>query len=103
MCSSDLPLHAIAVAAPGAGAGMALLAWLGGGAVGTGRLRTVGASPWQVGLAVAGEVAAVALLFVAAHAVWRRLAGDASPDIVEDTDEDAEDDDLASVGVADED
>jgi hypothetical protein len=35
--------------------------------------------------------------------VWRRLAGDASPDVVEDTDEDAEDDDLASVGVADED
>ena len=79
---------------------MAFLAWLGGGAVGTGRLRTVGASPWQVGLAVAGEVAAVALLFVAAHAVWQRLAGDASPDVVEDT---AEDDDLASVGVADED
>jgi len=103
LAPGDYPLHAIAVAAPGAGAGMALLAWLGGGAVGTGRLRTVGASPWQVGLAVAGEVTAVALLFVAAHAVWRRLAGDASPDIVEDTDEDAEDDDLASVGVADED
>jgi hypothetical protein len=106
LAPGDDPLHAVAVAAPGAGAGMALLAWLGGGAVGTGRLRTVGASPWQVGLAVAGEVAAVALLCVAAHAVWWRLAGDDPPDVGDEDaldDEDADDDDLAAVGVADED
>lgn len=99
LAPGDGPLHAVAVAAPGAGAGMALLAWLGGGEVGTGRLRTVGASPWQVGLAVAGEVAAVALLFVAAQAARRRLAGDAPADVVDDDTADA---DLASVGVADE-
>ena len=103
LAPGDDPLHAVAVAAPGAGAGMALLAWLGGGAVGTGRLRTVGASPWQVGLAVAGEVAAVALLFVAAHALWRRLAADRPLDVIDEDPFDDEDDDLAAVGVADED
>lgn len=67
-------LRAVAVAASLSGAAMAVLAWLGGGAVGTGRLRTVGASPWQTGLAVAGAIAASALVAVAARAIWMWLA-----------------------------
>ena len=38
-----------------------LAAWLAGGAIGSGRLSAVGASPWQFGLAVAGGAAAVAV------------------------------------------
>jgi Family of unknown function (DUF6350) len=69
LAGRDYGLRAVAVAAAASGCGMAVLAWLGGGAVGSGRLRTVGASPWRVGLAVAGEIAAVALVYVA----WRAL------------------------------
>jgi hypothetical protein len=47
-------------AAATAGLVMFVLAWQGGGAIGGGRLRTVGASPWQVGLFVAAEIALVA-------------------------------------------
>lgn len=51
----------IAAAAAGtAGAMMVLLAWQGGGGIGSGRLHTVGASPWRLGLFVAVELAAVA-------------------------------------------
>lgn len=41
----------------GSGAVLALLAWQSGGPLGGGRLTDVGPSPWQVGLAVAAEVA----------------------------------------------
>jgi hypothetical protein len=64
----------VAVAAGSAGLGMAVLAWLGGGAVGSGRLHTIGASPWQVGLAVAGEVAVVGLGYLAVRALRSRTA-----------------------------
>jgi hypothetical protein len=69
LAGRDHGLRGVAVAAAAGGCGMAVLAWLGGGAVGSGRLRTVGASPWRVGLAVAGEIAAVALVYV----TWRAL------------------------------
>ena len=62
----------VAVAAGVAGCGMALLAWLGGGAVGSGRLHTIGASPWQVGLAVAGEIAVVGIVYLAGRALRHR-------------------------------
>lgn len=53
----------------GTGVVLALLAWQSGGPLGGGRLVDVGPSPWQVGLAVALEVAAGA---AAAAAVVRR-------------------------------
>lgn len=67
-----------AVAVSVAGCGMALLAWLGGGAIGGGRLSVVGASPWQVGLAVAGEIAAVALAYFGVQ--WLRSGRDRAAD-----------------------
>lgn len=56
-----------------------VLAWQGGGSIGSGRLSAFGASPWQFGLSVAGAVAAVAVAAVAALAVlgWWRARGDA--------------------------
>lgn len=68
----------VAVAVAVAGCGMALLAWLGGGAIGTGRLRTVGASPWQVGLTVAGEIATVALAYLGVRWLRRDRSAPAS-------------------------
>jgi hypothetical protein len=53
------------------GAIAAALVALAGGPAGPGRMAAVGASPWQVGLAVAGEVAFVATL-VALPLSWRR-------------------------------
>ncbi|HVU93246.1 MAG TPA: DUF6350 family protein, partial [Jatrophihabitans sp.] len=56
-----------------------VLAWLAGGAIGSGRLSTVGASPWQFGLAMAGGVAAVAVPSLAgltALAWWRARGED---------------------------
>lgn len=73
-------VRAVAVAAGAAGCGMALLAWLGGGAVGTGRLHTVGASPWLTGLAVAGEIATVALGYLAGRAIRERIVSRPAPD-----------------------
>jgi hypothetical protein len=64
----------------GAGAVAGVLTAIGvglaGGPVGPGRMAVVGASPWQVGLATAGEVTAVAALVVAvaARARWSRPA-----------------------------
>jgi hypothetical protein len=66
----DEGARGVAVAVAVAGCGMAVLAWLGGGAIGTGRLHTVGASPWQVGLTVAGEIATVALAYLGVR--WLR-------------------------------
>ncbi len=54
-----------------AGLGLALLAWQGGGGIGTGRLRTIGASPWQLGGAVAGQVLVVSLVGLGLLAAWR--------------------------------
>lgn len=54
-----------------AGVLAALVAALAGGPAGPGRLAAVGASPWQTGLAVAGEVAVVAS-GAAAALTWRR-------------------------------
>lgn len=66
----DEGVRGVAVAAGAAGLGMAVLAWLGGGALGSGRLHTIGASPWQSGLAVAGEIAVVALAYLGVR--WLR-------------------------------
>lgn len=57
-------IRALAAAAAAAGLTMAGLCWLAGGALGTGRLRTVGASPWRVGCLVAGEVATIAFVLL---------------------------------------
>ena len=46
-----------ALVGPCAGLAVALLAYLSGGPLGSGRLTAVGPSPWQVGLAFAVEVA----------------------------------------------
>jgi hypothetical protein len=51
-------------AAAATGAAAALLVALAGGPAGPGRMAAVGASPWQVGLAIAGEVLVGALLVV---------------------------------------
>jgi hypothetical protein len=64
-----------------AGAGLlgGLLAWQGGGGIGTGRLSAVGASPWQLGLAVpigAGAVAAVVLAALAGIVALRSRQDD---------------------------
>jgi hypothetical protein len=61
-----------------AGLAMTVLAWQGGGGIGTGRLHTVGAAPWLVGLVVAGQLAAVAgvLLAIAAAAAGLRSSRD---------------------------
>ncbi len=55
------------------GLGMLVLAWLGGGAIGTGRLHVVGASPWQVGGAVTLEVGALSLAWLGLGAAWTWL------------------------------
>ena len=57
-----------------------VLAWQGGGSIGSGRLSAFGASPWKFGTATAGAVAVVATATVGALAVlgwWRaRQAAD---------------------------
>ena len=72
-------LLSTAVAAGAAGVLMAVLAWLAGGAVGERRLRTVGASPWQVGLLSTGEILLVALLAIPADWLWRWWHGRRQP------------------------
>ena len=64
----------VAVAAAGAGAAMAALGWLSGGAIGPSRLRAVGPSPWQLGVAVAGEIAVTALVLIGGSALWGWLS-----------------------------
>lgn len=56
------------------GGTMALLAALSGGPLGAARLREVGPSWWQVGLAVAAEIAVGTALWWGARALQRRLA-----------------------------
>jgi hypothetical protein len=60
-----------ALVGPCAGAAAGLLGWLSGGPIGGARLTDVGPSPWQLGLAVATEVAVGAA--AAAAVVVRRL------------------------------
>jgi hypothetical protein len=67
-------LSRLAVAAAGAGAAMAALGWLSGGALGPARLHAVGPSPWQLGIAVAGEIAIVALILIGGSALWGWLS-----------------------------
>jgi hypothetical protein len=67
-------LSRIAVAAAGAGAAMAALGWLAGGALGLARLHAVGPSPWQLGIAVAGEIAIMALILIGGSALWGWLS-----------------------------
>lgn len=66
-------LAAALAAAVVAGAGMVVLGWQGGGAVGDGRLHTVGASPWQLGAAVALGVLAGSVPALALAAGWQWL------------------------------
>jgi hypothetical protein len=61
-----------AAAAPLAGAVLFVLAWQGGGGIGTGALRTVGVSPWQLGAAVTAELAVVSVAALAVSATWQR-------------------------------
>jgi hypothetical protein len=67
-------LSRLAVAAAGTGAAMAALGWLSGGALGPARLHAVGPSPWQLGIAVAGEIAIVALMLIGGSALWGWLS-----------------------------
>ena len=64
----------LAVAAAGAGIAMAALGWLAGGALGPARLHAVGPSPWQLGIAVAGEIAVTSLVLIGASALWGWLS-----------------------------
>ena len=52
-------------------AGWAVLSWQGGGGIGAGRLRVMGASWWQVGGLVAAEVGVTAGTALAVAAAWR--------------------------------
>jgi hypothetical protein len=61
-----------AAAALLAGVAMIVLAWQGGGGIGPGGLRTVGASPWQLGAATAAELAVISVAALAVGAAWRR-------------------------------
>lgn len=56
-----------------AGLALGLLAWWSGGAIGPGRLATVGPDPWLVGLLAAAEIAVPAVLALLA-AGWRGSA-----------------------------
>jgi hypothetical protein len=53
---------------------LAAIAWLADGSAGPGRLAVSGPSPWQVGLASAGELLIGALLVVAAALIGDRQA-----------------------------
>ncbi|HJQ43541.1 MAG TPA: DUF6350 family protein [Jatrophihabitantaceae bacterium] len=69
----------VAAAAGLAGLAMCVLAWQGGGAIGDGGLRAVGASPWLLGLVTCGQLAAVGFLALASAAgyQWLRSGRDA--------------------------
>ncbi len=61
-----------ALAAGAAAVAVLVLAWQAGGGVGAGRLATVGASPWQTGLALGGGVlvGSAVTLAVQAGRIW---------------------------------
>ena len=64
-------IRALAIAALSSGMALALLCWLAGGALGTGRLRTVGPSAWRVACLTAGEIAAIGLVLLTGCWLWR--------------------------------
>ncbi|KQX07871.1 MULTISPECIES: cell division protein PerM [unclassified Leifsonia] len=82
LASRRMPAAAtrLELAAVGAGigvlAGLALgiLAWWSGGAIGPGRLSSVGPDPWSVGLIAAAEIAVPAVLVLVVTG-WRRSSG----------------------------
>jgi hypothetical protein len=75
-----------AVAAAGtAGVVMFLLAWQGGGGIGGGRLHTVGASPWRLGLFVAVELTVVASAALGLAFLGQRLRGAGDDEWAEET------------------
>ncbi|MFN2561158.1 MAG: DUF6350 family protein [Jatrophihabitans sp.] len=78
--------NAAAAAAVAVVAGIAL-AWLGGGAIGSGRLRAFGASPWQFGLALGAGLAVVsgAALGALAGVAWWRSRDDELPGVMRAT------------------
>jgi hypothetical protein len=67
-------LRTAGLAAAFVAVGGLVLAWQGGGAIGSGRLSAFGASPWQFALASSGAVAAAALATVGvlAAVAWLR-------------------------------
>jgi hypothetical protein len=69
--SASVILGRVFAAAALAGAIAAALVAVAGGPAGPGRMAAVGASPWQVGVVLAGEIAFVATL-VALPLSWRR-------------------------------
>ena len=69
--SATAVLGRVMAASGFAGAIAAVTAAVAGGPAGPGRMAAVGASPWQVGLALAGEIAFVATL-AALPLSWRR-------------------------------
>ncbi len=82
--SWSLRLRNVGVGALGAVLLGMVLAWQGGGAIGSGRLSAFGASPWQFGLALGAALAVVAgtcVAGLAALAWWRTRAAeqDAAP------------------------
>lgn len=85
-------LATVAAAAATAGAVMAVLGWQGGGAAGDGRLHTVGASPWQLGAAVALGVLAVSAPVLGLAAGWCWLRSRAEVDSWDDEHGDDADD-----------
>jgi uncharacterized protein DUF6350 len=66
-------LYGALAAAVVLGVGTAIVVGFAGGPSGPGRLSAVGPSPWQVGLAVAAEIAVVAVLVVLTGAWLRRI------------------------------
>ncbi len=63
-------LRSAMVSAALTGSALAVAAWLGGGSAGTGRLRVVGASVWQVGFAVTAVVGVLAVLAISVLSAW---------------------------------
>jgi hypothetical protein len=63
-------LRACAVGAGLAALAGVVLAWQAGGGIGDGRLRTIGASPWQFGLALGVETGVGSMLVLAGAAGW---------------------------------
>jgi hypothetical protein len=66
-------LRHVGIASAGSAMAWLVLAWQGGGGIGAGRLAVVGASPWQIGGVVLGELAALALVELSLYAAWRAL------------------------------
>jgi hypothetical protein len=82
-----LRLRTAAVAALAAVLIGGVLAWQGGGAIGSGRLSAFGASPWQFGLALGAALAVVGLASLGALAVlaWWRGRGEEAPSVLRAT------------------